>query len=57
MKIALLSIVTGLVVGLVFRLMKLPLPAPNVLAGVLGIVGIFLGGVMGDKLIDFFTKI
>lgn len=35
---------TGLLVGVVFSAFKLPLPAPPVLAGIAGIVGIFLGG-------------
>lgn len=43
MKIVLLSIVTGFVVGFVFALFKLPIPAPPALAGVTGIVGIYLG--------------
>jgi len=40
----LLALGTGLVVGIVFSLLKLPIPAPPVLAGVVGIVGIYLGG-------------
>ncbi|WLD93205.1 XapX domain-containing protein [Alkalihalobacillus sp. AL-G] len=43
MKILLLSIVTGFSVGVVFALLKLPIPAPPALAGILGIVGIYLG--------------
>ena len=41
---ALLALFAGLVVGVVFALLKLPLPAPPVLSGVLGIVGVYLGG-------------
>jgi len=44
MLVAITSLGTGIVVGLVFSALKLPLPAPPVLAGILGIVGIFLGG-------------
>lgn len=43
MKEALLALLTGGIVGALFTLMRLPLPAPPVLAGILGIVGIFLG--------------
>jgi XapX domain-containing protein len=32
---------------------KLPLPAPPVLAGVMGIVGVYLGGVVFDWLITW----
>jgi XapX domain-containing protein len=43
MKIVLLAILTGFVVGFVFALFKLPIPAPPALAGIAGIVGIYLG--------------
>lgn len=43
MKIILLSIFTGFLVGFIFAFMKLPIPAPPALAGVTGIVGIYLG--------------
>ncbi|MBL0385332.1 DUF1427 family protein [Tumebacillus sp. ITR2] len=42
-KVLLLSLVTGGVVGALFQLLRLPLPAPPVLSGILGIVGIWLG--------------
>ena len=35
---------TGILVGVIFSALKLPLPAPQVWAGIMGIVGIFLGG-------------
>ena len=37
---------TGLIVGVVFSLLHLPIPAPGVLAGVMGIIGIFTGYVL-----------
>jgi XapX domain-containing protein len=43
MKIVLLSILTGFVVGFIFAFMKLPIPAPPALPGIMGIVGIYLG--------------
>lgn len=52
MKILMLSTLTGIVCGMVFRLLKLPLPAPPVLSGVVGIVGIYLGGVIIDKILS-----
>ena len=33
----------GMACRVVFSLLKLPIPAPPVLAGVMGIVGVFLG--------------
>ena len=38
------ALFAGFVVGIVFSAIKLPLPAPPVLSGILGIVGIYLGG-------------
>ncbi|MCL5058387.1 MAG: DUF1427 family protein [Actinobacteria bacterium] len=50
MKEVLLSLGTGTVVGLLFAVFKLPIPAPPNLAGVVGIVGIFLGYLVAVKM-------
>jgi XapX domain-containing protein len=34
---------TGMLVGIVFALFKLPVPAPPVFAGLMGIFGLWLG--------------
>ena len=43
MKEVLLATTTGIAVGVLFAFLKLPVPAPASLAGVMGIVGIFIG--------------
>ena len=43
MKEVLLALFSGLVVGGFFSVLRLPIPAPQNLAGVMGIFGIFLG--------------
>jgi XapX domain-containing protein len=43
MKVVLLAILTGFIVGFIFALFKLPIPAPPALAGIAGIIGIYLG--------------
>jgi XapX domain-containing protein len=43
MKEMFLSLVTGAVCGAAFAFFKLPVPAPTVIPGLLGILGIFLG--------------
>ncbi len=43
MKEVIIALFTGLIVGFVFALLKLPIPAPPALAGVTGIIGIYLG--------------
>lgn len=52
MKELLLSLGAGLIIGIIFKVLKLPLPAPPVLSGILGIVGIYAGG----KLMELFLK-
>lgn len=39
----LISLIVGIVVGAIFTAFKLPVPAPGVIEGVVGIVGIYLG--------------
>ncbi len=41
--IGLIALLTGLIAGSVFAFFGVPIPAPPEMAGVLGIVGIFLG--------------
>jgi XapX domain-containing protein len=43
MKEVILSLLTGMVVGFLFTLFRLPIPAPPALAGIAGIVGVYLG--------------
>ncbi|MFV9510377.1 XapX domain-containing protein [Tepidibacillus sp. LV47] len=43
MKEILLSTLTGSIVGFIFAFFKLPIPAPPAIAGIMGIIGIFLG--------------
>lgn len=52
MKELLLSLGVGLIIGVLFKVLKLPLPAPPVLSGILGIVGIYAGG----KIMELFLK-
>ncbi|MBO9490503.1 DUF1427 family protein [Endozoicomonas sp. G2_1] len=50
----LLALVTGALVGIIFSLLKLPLPAPPVISGIAGIVGIYLGGQAYSWIIERF---
>ena len=49
-----LATLAGFVVGVLFSAIKLPIPAPPVLAGVMGIVGVYLGGVTYQWIIEKF---
>lgn len=48
MKEVLLALVAGLIVGMVFKFLKLPLPAPPVFSAVMGVFGVYFGGVLLD---------
>lgn len=45
-----LALLTGFLTGALFRFVQIPIPAPPNLAGIMGIVGIFLG----YKIVDHF---
>lgn len=37
------ALLVGVIVGFLFKKLNLPIPAPITIAGILGIVGLFLG--------------
>lgn len=43
----LFAFLVGAVLGFIFIKLKLPIPAPPVLAGIMGIVGIWVGFLLG----------
>ncbi|MFB6268036.1 MAG: XapX domain-containing protein [Halodesulfurarchaeum sp.] len=45
-----LALTTGLLTGATFAFLEVPIPAPPNLAGVMGIVGIYLGYVVVDAI-------
>ena len=49
------ALLTGFIVGLLFTALKLPLPAPNALAGVMGIAGIYLGAIAWPYITNLFS--
>jgi XapX domain-containing protein len=51
MKEIFLTTLTGAGVGAIFALFKLPVPAPPVFAGVMGIVGLWIGYGLIGKLV------
>jgi len=56
MKEVILSLLTGIIVGFLFALLKLPIPAPPALAGVTGIVGVYVGFKLFQWLAPLFEK-
>jgi XapX domain-containing protein len=49
MKEVLYTTLTGVAVGGVFSILKLPIPAPPVFAGLMGIVGLWIGYALIQK--------
>jgi XapX domain-containing protein len=47
-----MAILTGFICGAVFALVKLPVPAPPVLAGVAGIFGLWAGYAILEKVLN-----
>lgn len=56
MQEILMSLLAGLIVGIVFAIFRLPIPAPPVFSGIMGIVGIFLGYKVFQLLLPLITK-
>lgn len=53
---AVIATLAGLSVGVLFTLIKLPIPAPPYLPGVMGVVGVYMGGLLGNQIISLFIK-
>jgi XapX domain-containing protein len=53
MKEVIMSLVAGILVGMLFKFLKLPIPAPPVFSAVVGIFGVYFGGVI----VDWITKL
>ncbi|ORT49202.1 XapX domain protein [Vibrio sp. qd031] len=54
MSEVLMAMAAGLVCGLIFSALKLPIPAPPVLSGVMGIVGVYIGGMSYQWIVERF---
>ena len=54
MQEIMMALLAGFVVGMLFSLLKLPIPAPPVLSGVMGIVGVYLGGLFFHWIVERF---
>ena len=53
MRDVILALVAGIIVGMLFKFLKLPIPAPPVFSAVVGVFGVYFGGV----LLDWITKL
>jgi XapX domain-containing protein len=53
MKEVILALIAGTMCGILFKLFKLPVPAPPVFSAVVGVFGVYFGGV----LVEWIAKI
>lgn len=51
MREILLTTLVGTIVGAIFSAFKLPIPAPPVFAGLMGIVGLWIGYALVTKIV------
>lgn len=56
MNEVLLATLAGFLVGILFTAIKLPIPAPPVLSGVMGIVGVYSGSIAYSWIIERFMS-
>lgn len=52
MKEVFLALIAGMIVGMLFKFLKLPLPAPPVFSAVVGVFGVYFGGVVLDWIME-----
>ncbi|MBM7542656.1 XapX domain-containing protein [Amphibacillus cookii] len=55
MREVFLALLAGVMVGILFKFLKLPLPAPPVFSAVVGVFGVYLGGVIAEHIRVFFS--
>jgi XapX domain-containing protein len=53
MVVMLIALLVGIVIGVIFKSMKLPVPVPHDFAGIVGLIGMFAG----SALVDLITKL
>jgi XapX domain-containing protein len=54
LKEVVLALIAGLIVGMIFKFMRLPLPAPPVFSAVVGVFGVYFGGVLASWMVKLF---
>lgn len=54
MNDVIMATLSGFAVGILFSFLRLPIPAPPVLAGVMGIMGVYLGSIAYHEIVARF---
>jgi XapX domain-containing protein len=56
MSVMLIALVVGIVIGAIFKALKLPVPVPKEFAGIVGVIGMFTGSALVDLVTKWFSK-
>ncbi len=56
MKEIVMALIAGVLVGMLFKFLKLPLPAPPVFSAVVGVFGVYFGGVLVEWILKFIQR-
>lgn len=48
MVVMLIALFVGIVIGVIFKSLKLPVPVPHDFAGIVGLIGMFAGSALVD---------
>ncbi|MGG5253483.1 XapX domain-containing protein [Neobacillus sp. SM06] len=56
MKEVMMALFAGVLVGMLFKFLKLPLPAPPVFSAVVGVFGVYFGGVLVEWILKLIER-
>ena len=56
MNMMLIALAVGVVIGAVFKILKLPVPVPKDFAGIVGVIGMFVGSALVDVVAKLLVK-
>lgn len=56
MVVMLISLLVGVVIGIIFKMMKLPVPVPHDFSGIVGLIGMFVGSMAVDVVTKMMPK-
>lgn len=56
MVVMLISLLVGIVIGVIFKSLKLPVPVPHDFSGIIGLIGMFVGSALVDVIARLLAK-
>lgn len=56
MTVMLIALAVGIVIGAIFKALKLPVPVPHDFAGIVGVMGMFIGSALIDVVYQWLGK-